>query len=168
MKRVAMFLMACLLCAGILVVAPPEASAAVQEIPLVECERINRSNEDGHYADVVVGKWDCKAGRLADSIRFCVANKRSYKNTHYCSYRLRGEYDTLSGIVSFSPKSDRFATAQVKIYYDNELAFDSGLISERSEDVPFSIDVSDVEVVRVVCSTPDRGSAYCVVSATVS
>ena len=56
----------------------------------------------------------------------------------------------------------------MKIYYDNELAFDSGLISERSEDVPFSIDVSDVEVVRVVCSTPDRGSAYCVVSATVS
>ena len=81
MKRIAMFLMACLLCAGILVVAPPEASAAVQEIPLVECERINRSNEDGHYADVVVGKWDCKAGRLADSIRFCVANKKSYKNT---------------------------------------------------------------------------------------
>jgi len=168
MMRIATFVLACLLFIGSLISAPVEASAADWETPLVECERINRSNEDGHYADVVVGKWDCNAGRIPDAIRFCVANKKSYRNTHYISYRLRGEYDTLSGFVSFSSKSDRFATAQVKIYYDNELAFDSGLLSERSADVPFCVDVSDVEVVRVVCSTPDRGAAYCVVSANVA
>lgn len=168
MMRIATFVLACFLFVGSVIAAPVEAAAATWETPLVECERINRSNENGHYGDVVVGKWDCNAGRIPDAIRFCVANKKSYRNTHYISYRLRGEYDTLSGIVSFCPKSDRFATAQVKIYYDNELAFDSGILTERSADVPFCVDVSDVEVVRVVCSTPDRGVAYCVVSANVA
>lgn len=73
----------------------------------------------------------------------------------------------MSGLVSFSPKSGKFATAKIQIYLDNELAFESGMISETSKDEAFTLDVTEVEVVRVVCSTPDMPSAYCVISASV-
>jgi len=136
-------------------------------IPLTACEKIAVSNKDAHELDLVVGKWKTNSGVFPDSIRFCVSNKEDYKNTHYCVYRLRGNYQSLSGLVSFSQKSEKFATARVLIYLDNELAFESHVLSDSSTDESFALDVSDVDLVRVVCSTTDMPSAYCVVSASV-
>lgn len=211
MKRIAMFVMACLMCVGMLTANPLEASAAayytpdstvqdsctvkghswvtavdqngvagrlctrcqvyeepnVDWVPLTECQRVNRSNEKAHFGDVVVGKWNSRAGKLPDAIRFCVSNKKSYKNTHYITYRLRGQYETLSGLISYSDKSDKFATARIQIYFDNELEYESDLISATTDDAAFLLDVSDVEMVRIVCYTSDVPAAYCVVSAAV-
>lgn len=211
MKRIAMFVMACLLCVGMVTVNPLEASAAtyytsdsavqdscsvmghawvtavdlngvagslctrcqifeepnVKWSPLTECQNVNRSNEKAHFGDVVVGKWNSRAGKLPNAIRFCVSNKKTYKNTHYTTYRLRGQYDTLSGLISFSNKSEKFATARIQIYFDNELEYESDLISATTDDAAFLLDVSGVEMVRIVCSTPDVPAAYCVVSAAV-
>lgn len=211
MKRIATFVMACLICIGSLVGNPLEASAAaylpadgfvqdscnvkghawvtaidqsgvagrlctrcqvyeepeVNWIPLTECQNILRSNEEAHFADIVVGKWNSRAGKLPDAIRFCVSNKKSYRNTHHTTYRLRGQYETLSGLISYSPKSEKFSSATIKIYLDNELEYESDLITATSEDAAFVLDVTDVERVRVVCSTTDVPAAYCVVSAAV-
>lgn len=135
--------------------------------PLTDCERIAVSNKESHQKDMVVGDWDSRAGKLPDSIRFCVSNKESYRNTHYCIYKLDKNYEWLSALVSWSDKSEQFATAKIHVYLDNELAYESDVFSENSNDFTFYVDVSGVELVRIVCSTTDMPSAYCVVSASV-
>lgn len=135
--------------------------------PLTDCERQFVSNSDAHKNDLLVGDWDTRAGELPDSIRFCVSNKKNYKNTHYCVYKLNGYYNYLSGLISFCDNSADYATAKIQIYLDNELAFESDTISELSTDESFTLDVRDVQSVRVVCSTTDEPPAYCVLSASV-
>ncbi len=135
--------------------------------PLTDCEKLMASNEEGHYQDVVVGDWDTRAGELPDALRFCVSGKESYRRTHYIIYRLHSDFDTLSGLVSFVGKSEKYATARVLIYLDNELAYESDTLCARSGDESFTLDVSGVDVVRVVCSTQDQQTAYCAVSASV-
>lgn len=136
--------------------------------PLTDCEKYAASNEEAHFTDVKVGNWDTRSGKLEDSIRFCVANKKSYKNTHYIVYDLNGNYTQLSGLVSFcDKKSDAFTEAEIKIYLDNELAYESITLSDLSDDDDFTLDVKDVNYVRIVCSTTKKGSAYCVVAASV-
>lgn len=135
--------------------------------PLTDCEKIKASNEEAHFQDVVVGDWDTRAGELPDALRFCVSGKESYKRTHYIIYNLHGDFDTLSGLVSFMDKSDKYATARIQIYLDNELAYESDTFCARSNDESFILDVSGVDMVRVVCSTQDKHTAYCALSASV-
>ena len=72
------------------------------------------------------------------------------------------------GLISFcDSKSDAFAECQVKIYLDNELAYESIELSDLSDDDDFLLDVEDVKLVRIVCSTTEKGSAFCVVAASV-
>ena len=143
-------------------------SASGTWTPLTQCKLVAKSNEDEHLNDVRIGNWNSYAGELPDSIRFCVSNKESFKHTHYCIYNLHKNYSVLSGLIAFSDKSEEFATAQVYIYLDNELAYESGVLSETSGGYSFKLDVEDVEDVRVVCFTQDKAEAYCVVSASVS
>lgn len=135
--------------------------------PLTECEKINASNEEAHFADVVVGDWNAVAGKLPDALRFCVSGKKSYKKTHYISYKLGGNYNYLSGLCSFMEKSDKYATAKIEVYLDNELAFASDTLSDLSPNQSFTVDVKDVNIVRVVCTTRDEHTAYCVLSSSV-
>lgn len=136
-------------------------------IPLTECEKTQASNEEAHFQDIVVGDWDTRAGELPDSIRFCVSGKESYKKTHYCIYKLNGNFDYLSGLISFMDKSDKYATAKIQIYLDNALEFESDTISDLSNDESFTLDVRGVNTVRIVCTTKDQHTAYCVLSASV-
>ena len=135
--------------------------------PLTDCEKIMASNEEAHFQDVVVGDWDTRSGELPDALRFCVSGKESYKRTHYIIYNLHGDFNTLSGLVSFMDKSDKYATARILIYLDNELAYESDTFCARSGDETFMLDVSGVNMVRVVCSTQDKHTAYCALSASV-
>ncbi len=135
--------------------------------PLTDCEKIAVSNAEAHLRDLVVGDWETRSGKLPDSIRFCVSNKEDYKNTHYCVYKLSGEYNWLSGLISLSDKSGKFATAKIRIYLDNELAYESDELTANSPDYSFTVNTEGVELVRVVCSTTDMPYAYCVLSASV-
>ena len=137
-------------------------------IPLTTLEKHSASNEEAHFADVRVGNWYTRSGKLEDSIRFCVANKKHYKNTHYINYPLDGKYTQMTGLVSFcDTKSEKYAEAEVRIYLDNELAYESITLSDLSDDEEFALDVEDVQVVRIVCSTTRKGPAFCVVAASV-
>ena len=138
---------------------------AYQWMPLTSCEKLKASNEEAHFADVKVGEWKTRAGKLPDSLRFCVSGKETYKKVHHITYKLGGNFDTMSGLVSFMDKSDKYATAKIQIFLDDVLAFDSGTISAMSTDKSFNVDVRDVNVVRVVCSTVDKHTAYAVLSA---
>lgn len=135
--------------------------------PLTDCEKYVASNEKAHFEDVKVGNWNTRSGKLKDSIRFCVANKKSYKNTHYIVYDLNGNYTKMTGLVSFCDRSEDYTEAEVKIYLDNELAYESITLSDLSDDDDFTLDVEEVKYVRIVCSTTKKGSAYCVVAASV-
>ena len=134
-------------------------------MPLTACEKLKASNEEAHFADVKVGEWKTRSGKLPDSLRFCVSGKETYKKVHHITYKLGGNFDTMSGLVSFMDKSDKYATAKIQIFLDDVLAFDSGTISAMSTDKSFNVDVRDVNVVRVVCSTLDKHTAYAVLSA---
>ena len=138
-------------------------------IPLTSLEKHSASNEEAHFADVRVGNWYARSGKLKDSIRFCVSNKKHYKNTHYINYPLGGKYTQMTGLVSFcDTKSDAYAEAEVRIYLDNELAYESIKLSDLSDDEEFALDVEDVQMVRIVCSTAKkRATAFCVVAASV-
>ncbi len=136
-------------------------------LPLTACEKINASNEKEHLADVVVGDWDAVAGKLPDSLRFCVSGKENYKRVHYINYKLGSNFNYLSGLCSFMEKSDQYATAKIEVYLDNELAFESNTLSSMKPNQSFTVDVKGVDVVRVVCATQDEHTAYCVLSASV-
>lgn len=135
--------------------------------PLTECEKISASNEDAHFADVVVGDWNAVAGKLPDALRFCVSGKESYKKTHYITYKLGGNYHYLSGLCSFMEKSDKYATAKIQVYLDDELAFASNTLSDLNPNQSFTVDIKDVKVVRIVCTTADEHTAYCALSSSV-
>ena len=193
MKRAAAMVLACLMAVGMMagvgsqgglalkanaytLTKPAPNAPAYQKyeapkdtwIPLTDLEKHSASNEEAHFADVKVGNWYARSGKLKDAIRFCVSNKKSYKNTHYINYQLDGNYTQMIGLVSFCDnKSDDFAEAEVKIYLDNELAYESITLSDLSDDDDFLLDVEDVKMVRIVCSTTQKGSAYCVVAASV-
>lgn len=136
-------------------------------LPLSKCEKTNASNEDAHFADIVVGDWNTRAGKLPDSIRFCVSGKEDYLRTHYCVYKLNENFDYLSGLISFDDQSENYATARIQIYLDNELEFESNTISDVTRDQSFTLDVQGVQNVRIVCTTSDSHTAYCVLSASV-
>lgn len=138
---------------------------AYEWLPLTECEKIGASNEEAHFADIVVGDWNTRAGELPASIRFCVSGKDTYKKVHYCSYKLGGNFNYLSGLISFMEKSEKYATAKIQVYLDNELEFESDTISDLSADQSFTLDVHGVDIVRIVCSTQDEHTAYCALSA---
>ena len=193
MKRATAMVLACLVAVGMLVgFGPGEGLALTADaytlqsvapnaptynkyeapkntwVPLTTLEKHSASNEEAHFADVRVGNWYTRSGKLEDSIRFCVANKKHYKNTHYINYPLDGEYTQMTGLVSFcDSKSEKYAEAEVKIYLDNELAYESITLSDLSDDEEFALDVEDVQMVRIVCSTTKKGSAFCVVAASV-
>ena len=192
MKRATAMVLACLMAAGMLTgFGPGEGLALTAEaytlktvapnapiyekyeapentwIPLTDLEKHSASNEEAHFADVRVGNWYARSGKLKDSIRFCVSNKKTYKNTHYINYMLNGNYTQMTGLVSFCDKSEKFAEARVKIYLDNELAYESITLSDLSSDEDFALDVEDVKIVRIVCCTTKKASAFCVVAASV-
>ena len=187
-KRISALVLACLTMVGVMGIGQEDGGLAVtakaydlpsaglyqkyeapqrQWQPLTDCEKYLASNEDGHYGDVVVGNWYARSGKLKDSIRFCVSNKETYKNTHYIIYDLGRNYTEMTGLVSFCDKSDKFADATVKIYLDNELAYNSIAVSELTGDDDFTLDVEGVKYVRIVCSTTKTASAYCAVAASV-
>lgn len=188
MKRMSAMVLACLMMVGMLGYGQPDGGLALTAnacsledhglyqkyeapertwVPLTDCEKYAASNEEAHFADVQIGNWYTRSGKLKDSIRFCVANKKSYKNTHYIIYDLNGDYTQMTGLVSFCDKSEDFTEAEVKIYLDNELVYESITLSDLSDDDEFTLDVEDVEYVRIVCSTTKKGSAYCAVAASV-
>ena len=75
--------------------------------------------------------------------------------------------DYLSGLISFDDQSENYATARIQIYLDNELEFESNTISDVTRDQSFTLDVQGVQNVRIVCTTSDSHTAYCVLSASV-
>ena len=136
--------------------------------PLTDCEKYSASNETEHKADIQVDNWITPIGKLPDSLRFCVSGKENYKNNHFIIYCLDGHYDVLSGLIAFHDKSEDYAEAKILIYLDNQLAYESPVLSSTNNQASFLLDVEEVDVVKVLCSTSKKQSAYCVLSAAVS
>ena len=187
-KRISAMVMSCVMAVGLMGAGQSEGGLAVAAkaydlepagvyrkyeapqrdwAPLTGCEKVLASNQEAHFADVQVGNWYARSGKLKNSVRFCVSGQDSYRNTHYIIYNLKGNYTQMTGLASFCDKSADFAEAEVRIYLDNELAYESITLSDLTGDDEFTLDVEDVRNVRIVCSTTGKATAYCVVAASV-
>ena len=140
---------------------------AYQWIPLTEFEKVKATNEEAHFQDILTGDWDTRAGELPDAIRFCVSGKENYRKVHSVTYKLGGNFQHLSGLVSFMDKSDKYATFKIQVYLDDKLEFESNEISALTADQSFTLDAINVKMVRIVWSTTDEHTAYCALSASV-
>ena len=76
----------------------------------------------------------------------------------YALYLLGGKYTEFSGIIAPSNATGADSSMSVKIYADDELIFEEGGITRMTEAIPFSLDVTGTENLKIV--TSDAEEAY--------
>ena len=118
-KRISAMVMSCVMAVGLMGAGQSEGGLAVAAkaydlepagvyrkyeapqrdwAPLTGCEKVLASNQEAHFADVQVGNWYARSGKLKNSVRFCVSGQDSYRNTHYIIYNLKGNYTQMTGL----------------------------------------------------------------------
>lgn len=138
------------------------------QIFLSQCEFVDDSNKNGSTSDVCVDNWvDVFDNYRTNSIKFWVIDSPEWNNSEHITYRLGGQYETLSGTIVAEQKCDPGSRFVFTIYIDNTLVYKTETIT-TAEIYNFSYDITGANEIRIVCSTDTPYSGYCIFDATVS
>ena len=121
--------------------------------------------------DVVYPEYDSLNDTfLIDSDGFSNANtlmRDSYGNLHngyqgfdtwqggYAVYNLDQKYLTFEGTIVTDASEGSEGSMQIQIYLDDQLAFSQANITKQTEQIPVSLDVTDVKVMKVMTQTEE-------------
>ena len=134
---------------------------------LTNLKKLRDTNADGKNEDVVVGDFREESGKeIDDAVRFWVVDKSGYTNTESIDFYLANSYSSLAGMVFAGDQSEKGANMTLRFYGDERLIAEIADITKGSEYFP-EIDVSDVEVLRIECSTEKSSHGYCFIQASV-
>lgn len=78
---------------------------------------------------------------------------------HYTEYRLYGNYSNLTGTIATHIDSPEGRINRLQIYTDDKLVYTSPDLGRKTDAIDFSVDVSDVEYVKIVVFTESRAHA---------
>lgn len=74
-------------------------------------------------------------------------------NEHYIEYRLYGEYSRLTGSIAPQIETDVNYVARLQVYADDVLVYTSPDVGRKTDAIPFSVNVSGAEYIKIVVST---------------
>ena len=147
--------------------APAEEYRPVVSLPLTDCYQISNTNKDGSSTDVAEGNWkDTRGNSYTDAICFWTIDANGWNDTESAVYRLDGAYESLELTMATEQRNEKNSAAQVLIYGDGELLYNSRWISDG--DVFFDIvDITGVRELTISVTTDSASSCYCLVQAVV-
>lgn len=136
--------------------------------PLTELKLLSDTNAKGRNDDIKYGTFYHNGREWLNAVRFWVADKSGYTNTEYMEVYLANAYTELY-IVTFAAKeSDDHANMTLRFYGDGELLYEVTDITKDAKEIDTRIDISDVEVLKVECSTEKDAFGYCILQGIVS
>ena len=136
--------------------------------PLTELKLLSDTNAKGKNDDIKYGTFYHNGREWLNAVRFWVADKSGYTNTEYIEVYLANAYTVLD-IVAFAAKeSEDDTNMTLRFYGDGELLYEMTDITKNSKEKDARIDVTDIEVLKVECSTEKDAFGYCILQGIVS
>lgn len=133
--------------------------------PLTWCREIENSNNPNakKSTDVSIGTWtDCFGEKHSDAIKFWVSE--SMVDTEYIIYDVNSDYSKL--VLSIVNAEDNASGGENKItiYADDEVIYRSDWITNDSPVIEKTLEIGNVDRIKVECSTDTAKYCYCLVS----
>ena len=127
-----------------------------------ELKLLSDTNAKGKTDDVKFGTFHHNGWDWHDAVRFWVADKDGYTNMESFEVYLARSYTSLEAIAFADHESDENANMKLRFYGDGELLCEITDITKDVEEKSARIDISDIEVLKIECSTATNAFGYCV------
>lgn len=131
---------------------------------LTMLKKLADTNAKGKTEDVKLGDFYERGEKLTDAIRFWVIDKSGYSNTESIDLYLASSYSTVVGYVFAGDDSDPDTNMTLRFYGDGKLIYELTDITKSNEYHP-EIDVTDVKVLKIECTTDAKAFGYCFLQA---
>ena len=133
--------------------------------PLTWCREVENSNNPNakKTKDVSVGTWtDCFGEKHPDAIKFWV--NKSMVDTEYIIYDVNYDYSKL--VLSIVNANDNAWSGENKItvYVEDVVIYRSDWITNGMPVVETVLDITNVDQIKIECSTNTAEHCYCLVS----
>ena len=128
---------------------------------LTDLKLISDTNAKGKNDDVKYGSFYQNGRKWDSSVRFWVANKSGYTNTESMEVCLANSYSTLVALAFAGKESDDNTNMTLRFYGDGELLYEMKNIVLGAEEQYAEIDITDIEILKVECSTDVAAFGYC-------
>lgn len=132
-----------------------------QSASLTELKLISDTNAPGKKEDIKYGNFYHKGQEWEDTVRFWVIDKSGYTNLESMEVSLANSYSTLVALAFAGKESDDTTNMTLRFYGDGELLYEMKDIVLDAEESYAEIDVTDVEILKVECTTDVNAFGYC-------
>lgn len=136
--------------------------------PLTDLKLLSDTNADGKNDDIKYGTFYHNGWEWNDAVRFWVTDKSGYTNTESMEVYLANAYTELYIVAFAAEESEGDTNMTLRFYGDGELLYEMTDITKDSKEKDTRIDVTDIEVLKVECSTEKDAFGYCVLHGIVS
>lgn len=92
----------------------------------------------------------------SSACNYVILGGREWERDSYIEYRLYGKYSILSGTVATHIESEDGRISRLQIYADDVLIYTSADLGRKTDAIPFSVDVSGAEYIKIVVHTDYR------------
>lgn len=134
--------------------------------PLTNCTVIDDSNESNSQTDVQEGDFtDVYTTYYRDALKFWVRESPNWADTEHIEYELRSSYELLEFKISAEATNHSDGTVKILIYADSVLVYESEWVGNHTDPVQGSLDVSNVERLKIVCTTDSPVFCHCIFDA---
>lgn len=134
---------------------------------LTDLKLLADTNAKGKTDDVKYGTFYHNGWEWENAVRFWVADKSGYTNTESIEVYLANAYTVLNVVTFAAKESDDDTNMTLRFYGDGQLLYEMTDITKNSKEKDTKIDVTDIEVLKVECSTEKDAFGYCVLHGTV-
>lgn len=144
----------CTKCHNIMICPSPDLS---------QLKLLSDTNEEGSHEDVKFGEF-YEQGRTWDAtVRFWVADKPGWSNTESLEVYLGSSYETLFIMAYAGEHSDKDANMTLRFYGDGEFLYEMNdiVFVEGDDAYDATVDISNVDVLKVECCTDVDAFGYC-------
>ncbi len=129
---------------------------------LTDLKLLADTNAEGKTDDIKYGTFYHNGWEWDNAVRFWVADKSGYTNTESMEVYLANAYDELHFITFAARESDDDTNMTLRFYGDGQLLYEMTDITKNAEIKSDEIDITDIEVLKVECSTEKNAFGYCV------
>lgn len=130
---------------------------------LSDLRLLSDTNAKGKHEDVKFGSFYEKGRTWNDLVRFWVIKKKGYTNTESMEVYLAGSYTTLVALAFAGGESDEDTNMTLRFYGDGTLLYEmKDIVLGSEEEYSYAeIDVTDVKILKVECTTDVKAFGYC-------
>lgn len=133
-----------------------------KELYLLEEKPFAYDGAYGGNASVTTKKeYESKMGLHKVFTQFVVSQGNNEGKKPYIEYQLGGDYQHLRGTIVCSVEMEDDKLFHMEIYGDDKLLYTTETITSASDMVSFTIDIPDVDLLKLVCIREDHNLPLC-------